>query len=136
VVERGVGALGGGRRKNVTPSGSFSAKAFGELVRGSGKRAGGFSGRRVAYVRRDQGTLLGVDEEAHRRSEEESGRDARVAIPSRDFRLLNYLADEVTWLRFVSRRGDCEVGRTTQTVKFRQKCRGKERGNNVQVTET
>ncbi len=104
VVERGVGALGGGRRKNVTPSGSFSAKAFGELVRGSGKRAGGFSGRRVAYVRRDQGTLLGVDEEAHRRSEEESGRDARVAIPSRVFRLLNSLADEVTCLRFKKRR--------------------------------
>ena len=51
VVEKGDGADGGGRRIKVSlsPSNGMTT-ALGLLGSGSGKRAGGFSGRRVAYV--------------------------------------------------------------------------------------
>lgn len=51
VVEWGDGADGGGRWMNDSlPPSSGVTTALGLLRSGSGKRAGGFSARRVAYV--------------------------------------------------------------------------------------
>lgn len=53
VVDKGDGADGGGRWMNASfPPSSGVTTALGLLRSGSGKRAGGFSGRRVAYALR------------------------------------------------------------------------------------
>ena len=54
VVEKGDGAEGGGRWMKVTPSGNVCTVAFGLEVSGSMTFGGGFTGRRVAYVRENR----------------------------------------------------------------------------------
>lgn len=49
MYEKGVGAVGGGRRMNVRRSDRASYLACGLFLRGSGALYGGLSGKRVAY---------------------------------------------------------------------------------------
>ena len=60
VVDKGDGADGGGRWINVSLSPSSAVTtALGLLRSGSGKRAGGRSGRRVAYVLHKARSMFG-----------------------------------------------------------------------------